>query len=132
MTVQQAKKVWIQKGKCWPSHSSSDFKQVWNRGKFVDFVVVGQNCGMSCMRPTATIYRFDGNKVTKIEQFTVETLKLDNDMDQIVAVYQIYEGQCRACKKRWTRITYKWDGSTYRKIKSEETKEASDPNTTPW
>ncbi len=54
----------------------------------------------------------------------------DTDGDQMVAVYQIYEGRCNACQKRWTRVTYKWDGSTYRKIKSEETKEAS--NTSPW
>ncbi len=54
----------------------------------------------------------------------------DTDGDQIVAVYQIYEGQCRACKKRWTRVTYKWDGSTYRKIKSEETKNVLDAS--PW
>jgi len=54
----------------------------------------------------------------------------DTDGNQMVAVYQIYEGRCNACKKRWTRVTYKWDGSTYKKIKSEETKEES--NTPPW
>jgi len=54
----------------------------------------------------------------------------DTDGDQIVAVYQIDEGRCRACPKRWTRVTYKWDGRTFRKIKSEETKEES--NTSPW
>ncbi len=54
----------------------------------------------------------------------------DTDGDQMVAVYQIDESQCRPCKKRRTRVTYKWDGSTYKKIKSEETKEES--NTPPW
>jgi hypothetical protein len=56
----------------------------------------------------------------------------DTDGDQMVAVYQIDESHCRSCKKRWTRVTYKWDGSTYKKIKSEETQEASDVNTPPW
>ncbi len=54
----------------------------------------------------------------------------DTDGNQMVAVYQIYEGRCRACKKRWTRVTYKLDGSTYKKIKSEETKNALDES--PW
>ena len=54
----------------------------------------------------------------------------DTDGDQMVAVYQIDEWQCGPCKKRWTRFTYEWDGSTYRKIKSEETQEES--NTSPW
>jgi len=54
----------------------------------------------------------------------------DTDGDQMVAVYQIDEGQCNACLKRWTRVTYKWDGNTYKKIKSEETEEES--NTSPW
>jgi len=48
----------------------------------------------------------------------------------MVAVYQIYEGQCSPCPKRWTRVTYKWDGSTYKKIKPEQTKEETD--TSPW
>ena len=54
----------------------------------------------------------------------------DTDGDQMVAVYKIAEGQCRPCPHRWARVTYKWDGSTYRKIKSEETKEETD--TSPW
>jgi hypothetical protein len=55
----------------------------------------------------------------------------DTDGDQMVAVYLIDEGQCRPCPHRWTRVTYKWDGSNYKKIKSEETKEVSDVNTPP-
>jgi len=54
----------------------------------------------------------------------------DTDGNQMVAVYQIYEGRCRPCPHRWIKVTYKWDGSTYRKIKSEETQEES--NTSPW
>jgi len=132
MTVEKAKEGWIQKGKCWPSLSSSDFKHLWNRGKFVDFVVVGQDCGASCSQPVLMIYRFDGKKVTDVMHISEYGLKIDVDGDQMIAVYQIYEGQglCRACPHRWTRVTYKWDGSTYRKIKSEETEEES--NTSPW
>jgi len=52
------------------------------------------------------------------------------DCDQIVAIFKIYEEQCRPCLKRWTRVTYKLDGSTYRSIKYESTKEES--NTSPW
>jgi len=54
----------------------------------------------------------------------------DTDGDQMVAVYQIDEGRCNACPHRWTRVTYKWDGRTFRKIKSEETQEETD--TSPW
>ncbi len=50
----------------------------------------------------------------------------------MIAVYQINEGQCQACPKRWKRDIYKWDGYNYKKIKSEETQKASDPNTSPW
>lgn len=129
MTDEQAKEIWIQKGKCWPSISTSDFNHLWNRGKFVDFIVSSQNCGMHCIR-TVTIYRFDGNKVTKIEQFAPERLKIDTDKDQIVAVYGISEGQCNLCPKRWKRVVYKWDGNNYEIIKSEESKKAS--QTSPW
>ena len=103
---------------------------LWNRSGFVDFVVVSQDCGASCTPHSVTILRFDGHKVTEIKGFTAKQLKLDIEGNQMVAVYQIDEGQCNACKKRWTRVTYEWDGNTYRKIKSEETQKAS--NTSPW
>jgi len=124
---------WEQNKECGGSGLHTiEIKHLWKRSGFVDFVVVGQSCGASCSPPTVTILRFDGHKVTKIKQFSADGLELDIERDKMVAVYQIYEGQCRPCKKRWTRVTYKWDGSTYKKIKSEETKEASDPNTSPW
>jgi len=47
----------------------------------------------------------------------------DTEGDQMVAVYRIDEGQCCPCQHRWTRITYKWDGYNYKKIRSEETQE---------
>ena len=49
---------------------------------------------------------------------------------QIEAIYQINEGQCRACSKRWKRDIYKWDGNSYEKIKTKETKKPSDKS--PW
>lgn len=80
--------------------------------------------------PSMTILRFDGHKVIDVKDFSAEGLELDIDGDQMVTVTQIYEGQCRACAKRWERDTYKWDGNNYKKIKSEESKKAS--NTSPW
>ena len=105
-------------------------KHLWNRSGFVDFIVVGQDCGASCTPHSVTILRFDGHKVTKIKQFSADGLELDIERDKMVAIFKIYEGQCRPCPHRWTRVTYKWDGNTYKKIKSEETQEES--NTSPW
>ena len=86
--------------------------------------------GASCTPQTTTIYRFDGDKVTNIKQFSGRGMKVDTDGIGLTAIYQIDEGQCNACNRRWTRVTYEWDGKTYKKIKQEETLEASQKS--PW
>lgn len=78
-----------------------------------------------------TILRFDGTKVLRVKRFIADGKELDFDVNKMIAVYLIDEGQCRPCPHRWTRVTYMWNGYNYEKIKSEETKEKSDVNTPP-
>ena len=85
------------------------------------------------MPQTATIMRFDGNKVSEVKMIAGgHGLKLDIDIYQkkIVAIHQIYGGECNACAKRWAKVTYKWDGKNYKKIEKLVSKEKS--NTSPW
>jgi hypothetical protein len=127
--VEDAKESWIQQGECLVSIYSESLEHLWNRGKFVDFVITTQYCGASC-HYSFSIFRFDGHKVTKIKQLSGSDIKIEIDEDQIINVSKIHEGQCTACPNRWNRDIYKWDGNTYKKIKSEETKKASD--VPPW
>ncbi|MEW6145738.1 MAG: hypothetical protein AB1598_12035 [Thermodesulfobacteriota bacterium] len=108
-----------------------EIERIWKRGEpnNVDFMVKSTRCAAACYTGLVTIFRFDGKNVTQVLALNEKYITVDFMEPDFTAIYQIYDGECNACPTKWGRDVYKWNGQTYKRIKSQvsKTKSAEPP-----
>lgn len=130
--LEEAKRDYLFRGECVPAGEGSQVQGTWSQPDWVHFFVTSYYSGVHTCCETVTGYQFDGEKVRKVFNLPY-TERVNIQLKPpliIVAHYSVNPDECHACPHRWIRETFKWDGKTYQKIKTEIS--ATKTQYSPW